>query len=155
MDSLGSGYSLRRCVHDFRSAIRTVAARENPGIVLGPRKCRRALANRHDHHVARNGLAAMGGAHYDASDRGAVADDALRSGIETKPAPIALGELVFVVIARHVGLTAAIDDRGRRRAEALGLRDGVDGGIAGADDHELAADGRFAIRVRLEMSAVG
>src|SRR5213594_2563023 len=64
MDSLGSGYSLRRCVHDFRSAICTVAARENPGIVLGPRKCRRALANRHDHHVARNGLAAMGGAHF-------------------------------------------------------------------------------------------
>src|SRR6266852_6518470 len=155
MDLLRRGDAFGRCVHDFRSAIRAVAARENPGIVLRPRECRGALANRHDHHVARNCLAALGGAHFDASYRGAVADDALQSGVETKPAPIALGELVFVVVARHVGLTATIDDRGRRRAEALGLRDGVDGGIAGADDHDLASDGRFAIWVRLEMRDEG
>src|SRR6266550_3446876 len=31
------------------------------------------------------------------------------------------------------------------------LSAGIDGGIAGADDHDLASDGRFAIWVRLEM----
>jgi len=145
--------TLSRRIHDLRSAVCAIAADENIRTVLGPRELRTgALSNRDDHHVARNCFAAVGGPDLDPRDRtGSVGDDPLRSRVEAEAAAVALGKLVFVVIARHIGLAAAVHDRGCRRAEPLGLRDGVDGGVARADHHDLASDRRFAIRVRLEM----
>src|SRR5262245_44665766 len=100
-------YPFRRCdafrgrVHDLRTAIGAVATYEHSWIVLGPSQLPAlALADRDDHHVTRDRFSR---AQFQARD-GAVSNDAPGRRIEPEPTPIALRELVFVVIARHVGL---------------------------------------------------
>src|SRR6266849_9947852 len=153
MDLLRGGYAFGRGVHDFCSAIRTVSTGENPKMVPRPRQLTaRALTNRDDHHVAGDGLSAFQSLDLDTGHGSlAVRHDALRCSIEPEAAPVTFGELVLVVITGHVGLATAIHDRGRRGAEPLRLRDRIDRGIAGADHHDLASNGGFAIRVRLEV----
>src|SRR5712664_5032848 len=134
-DTFGGG------IDDLRPTVGAVAAGKDSWIVLRHHHASFSLSNRDDDHVARNCFATVGGPHLDPRDRtGSVGDYPLRRGVEAEAAPVALGELVFVVIAGHIGLAAAIHDRGRRRAESLGLRDGVDGGIARPDHHHLASD---------------
>src|SRR5882762_5777277 len=71
-------HALRCRIHNLRAAIRTVPPDKDSGMVLGPHERRRALADRHDHHVAGNRLAAIGGPHLDSRHRtGSVRDDAL------------------------------------------------------------------------------
>src|SRR5262249_20368567 len=106
-------------VDNLRTTIGAVAADEIFG-VLGPRELGAlALANRHDHHVAGYGLATARGLDLERRHgAGAVRDDALRRGVEAEAAAVALRELILVVVARHVGLAAAVDDGRRSGPEA-------------------------------------
>src|SRR6267154_2413885 len=76
--------------------------------------------------------------------------NALWCRVEAEAAAVALGELVLVVIARHVGFAAPVDDRGGRRAQSFGLGHRVDRRVAGADHDDLPPNRRVAIGMRLE-----
>src|SRR5437762_7076819 len=99
-------YSFRRLntfccsIDDFRSAVGTVSTGKDFGMVARNRELvALSLADRDDHHVARNELVAMRRANLDARDRAiAVAHDALRCGLEAKSTAVALRELVLIVI---------------------------------------------------------
>src|SRR5438105_712699 len=111
-----------------------------------------ALADRDDHHVARNELVALRCADLNARGRAvAVAHDALRCGLESKPTAVALRQLVLIVITRHVGLAAPVDDGRGRGAEPLSLGNRIDRGVTCADDDDALPDSSVAIRMRLQV----
>ena len=80
---------------------------------------------------------------FDAFDRG-LADDPLRSGQEVIDAAILLGDLVLVIVRGHFGFCAAVQDHDHLRAESFGLRRGVHGSVARADDRNAAAHAHVA-----------
>src|SRR5256885_3564814 len=153
IDLLRRLHTLRRCIDDLRPAVGKVAAGEHARIVLGPRELYAlALADRDNHHVTRDCLGAPGRPHLECRyGTLPVADDALRGRVEPEATAIAFRQFVLVVVARHVSFTATVDDRGCGRAEPFGLRHCVDGGVTGADHHDVPSDRRLAIGMRLQM----
>src|SRR3989442_8498337 len=150
MDPLRRCNAFRRGIHNLRSTIRAIAASEDPSIVARYHQASLSLSNRDDHHVARNCFAAGGGPHLDSRDgTRSVGDDALRSRVEAEAASVVLGELVFVVIARHVGPPAAVHGPGPRRPQPPGPRYGGDGGIAPAQHPAPPPPRRFPSARRL------
>src|SRR2546428_12214402 len=125
-----------RGVDNLRSAIRTISAHKHLRMVA--RNCELialALSDRHDHHITRDHLVALRCAHRNTRARAlAVAHAALRGRLESESTAVAFGELVLVVIARHVGLAAPVHDCPRGGAQPFGLRDPVDCRAACADD---------------------
>ena len=69
-----------------------------------------------------------------------------RDGVEVESGAVVFGQFVFEAVGGHVVLAAAVDDGGNIGPEAFGLADGVDGGVAAAEDGDAAADGDFVER---------
>src|SRR5438105_15090356 len=104
-----------------------------------------ALADRDDHHVARNELVALRCADLNARGRAdAVAHDALRCGLESKPTAVALRQLVLIVITRHVGLAAPVDEGRGRGAQPLSSGNRIGLGVTWGRDADAAPYTRLA-----------
>src|SRR6185436_8239404 len=94
LNLLRRGHAFRGGIHDFGAAVGAIAAGEHARIGGDTELGARALADRHDHHVAGNRFAA---AQLEPGDR-AVAHDASRRGVEAESTAVFLGELVLIVI---------------------------------------------------------
>src|SRR6266566_2395414 len=142
-----------RGVDNLRSAIRTISAHKHLRMVARNRELiALALSDRHDHHITRDHLAALRRAHLNAGGRAvAVAQDALRCRLESESTAVAFGELVLVVIARHVGLATPVYDCRRGGAEPFGLRDRVDCRVACANYDDALSHLGVAIGMRLQV----
>src|SRR5256885_1278470 len=165
MDLFRRLLALGRRVHDLGAAVSAVAPEEQLRGVLRVLEVRaRHLAERLDDHVAGDGLFTVRRPDAQTADgwrltahamlapvgRRALAEDLQRRAMEAERAPVALGELVLVLEARHVRLAAAIDDGGRFGAEAFGLGDGVDRRVARADHHDTPPDRHLVVGPRLD-----
>src|SRR5256714_14019473 len=141
----------RRRIDDLGAAIGTVAAHEHAWVILRPRELSpRSLADRDDHHVTGNELVALRRANLDARGRAvAVAHDALRCGLEAKSTAVALRQLVLIVITRHVGLAAPVDDGRGRGAGPPGLGNPLDPRVACADGDDPLPHSLRSIRLLL------
>src|SRR5437016_11631730 len=141
-----------RGVHNLRSAIRTISAHKHLRMAARNRELiALPLSDRHDHHITRDPLTTMWRAHLNAGGRAvAVAHDALPCRLESESTAVAFGELVLVVIARHVGLATPVHDCRRGGAEPFGLRDRVDCRGACTDDDDALSHLRVAVGMRLQ-----
>src|SRR5437868_11397677 len=92
MNLLCRSHTLRRGIHDFGAPVRAITTYENFRVMLGDLQFLTfSLADRDDHHVARNELVTLRRANLDARGRAvAVAHDALRCGLESKSTAVAL-----------------------------------------------------------------
>ena len=74
-----------------------------------------------------------------------------RHHVEQEPRPVGLGQFLLEIVRGHLRLAAAINDDRVARAQAPGLRDGVNGGVAAPDDRDAVAHRHLVQRARVNL----